>query len=115
MDVLRDDDIRNALLELEEHVAADFDLSAALRDAPVHGCRVIDWHGRKVTLLCFMPNGSEHVDLFLIDCTYFRDFMPSETPQFATKDGVTTAIWCKQDKTYLVARSSSEQQLRKIL
>ncbi len=98
-----------------QHVAANFDLPASLRDAPVHGCRVIDWQGHKVTLLCFMPNGGEHVDLFVIDCTHFQDFMPSETAQFATKDGVTTAIWRKQDKTYLLASTSGEPQLRKIL
>jgi hypothetical protein len=98
-----------------QHAAADFDLPVSLRDAPVHGCRVIDWHGHKVTLLCFMPNGSEHVDLFVIDCTHFRDFMPSETAQFATSGGVTTAIWCRYDKTYLVASTAGEQQLRRIL
>lgn len=98
-----------------QHVAADFDLPASLRDAPIHGCRVIDWNGHKVTLLCFMPNGNEHVDLFVIDCTHFQDFMPPEMAQFATKDGVTTAIWCNHDKTYLVASTAGEQQLRKIL
>jgi anti-sigma factor RsiW len=99
----------------EQNVSTDFELPASLRDAPVHGCRVIEWQGHKVTLLCFMPNDSEHIDLFVIDCTRFRDFKPLETLQFASSDGVTTATWSSHDRTYLAVSTGSEQQLRRIL
>ena len=98
-----------------QNVAPNFELPAAFHDAMLHGCKVLDWHGHKVTMLCLMPNGGSHVDLFVIDCTRFRDFKPTETAQFAKADGVTTAAWCNGDKTYLVAGNLNESQLRKIL
>jgi hypothetical protein len=100
---------------MARNVATNFDLPAALRDAPVHGCRVIDWHGQKVALLCFMPHGAGHVDLFVIDTTQFPDFTPSATAQFARNDGVTIVSWSRQGKTYLIASKTGEEQLRKIL
>jgi hypothetical protein len=98
-----------------QHVVADFDLPAALRDAPVHGCTIIDWHGQKAALLCFMPNGGGHIDLFVIDRARFRGFKPSETAQFASIAGMTTATWRRENKTYLLAGDMDEQQLKKFL
>ena len=97
-----------------QNVATDFNLPGALRASVPHGCKVLDWRGHKVTMLCLMPGGS-HVDLFVIDGTHFRDFQPTETAQFAKADGVTTAVWCNGDKTYVLAGNLDEQQLRKIL
>jgi hypothetical protein len=62
-----------------------------------------------------MPNGGGHVDLFVIDSTRFRDFTPSETAQFAGSGGVETAIWCKGDKTYLLAGNLNQERLQKLL
>lgn len=98
-----------------QNVSTDFQVPASLRDAMLHGCKVIDWHGQKVTMLCFMPNGVGHVDLFVVDCTRFRDFKPSEMAQFAKADGLTTAVWRQGNKTYLLAGMVNEEQLRKIL
>ncbi len=99
----------------ERNIDANFDLPAALRDTPVQGCRVVDWKGQKVTLICFLLNGKEHVDLFVIDRTQFRDFTPSETPQFARADGLTTASWARGEKTYLLASTADESVIRKWL
>jgi uncharacterized membrane protein YbaN (DUF454 family) len=98
-----------------QNVSGDFDLPAALRGGMLHGCKVIDWHRQKVTMLCFMSSGGGHVDLFVVNCTHFRDFTPRPTAQFARSDGLTTAVWCNGDKTYLLAAHLNEQQVRKIL
>lgn len=98
-----------------QHVPVDFEVPSSLAGVPVHGCKIIDWEGRKVTLLCFMPNGDSHLALFVIDCTHFRDFKPSETPELGRSDGVSVAVWCQQDKTYLLAGAVGEEQLRKLL
>jgi hypothetical protein len=102
----------------ERDIDTNFDLPAALRDKPIQGCRVIDWKGQKVTLICFMHNGKdgkEHVDLFVIDRTHFRDLTPSATPQFARADGLTTASWVRGQKTYLLTSTADETVLRKYL
>ena len=98
-----------------QNAPTDFELPVSLHDAMLHGCKVLDWHGHKVTMLCLMANGGGHVDLFVVDCTHFRDFTPSMTAQFAKSDGLNTAAWCHGDKTYLIASNLEESQLRKIL
>jgi len=97
-----------------QNAPSDYGLPAALRDAMLKGCKVVDWHGRKVTMLC-LKAGTSHVDLFVIDCTRFRDFRPSETVQFGNDNGLTTAVWCNGDKTYLLAGKVDESDLRKML
>jgi hypothetical protein len=98
-----------------QNVPTDFEIPSSFRDAMLHGCKVMDWHRHKVTMLCFMPNGGGHVDLFVVDCTRFRDFKPSEAPQFATSNGLTIATWSRGNKTYLLAGKMNEEQLKKIL
>src|SRR5207249_8657680 len=71
--------------------------------------------GHKVTLLCFMPDGNGHADLFVVDRTRFRDFTPSETAQFAKADGMSSAVWRRGGKTYLLAGAMDEPELRKLL
>ena len=97
-----------------QNAPSDYGLPAALRDAMLRGCKVVDWHGRKVTMLC-LKAGTSHVDLFVIDCTRFPDFRPSETVQFGNDNGLTTAVWCDGDKTYLLAGKVDESDLRKML
>lgn len=98
-----------------QNAPMNFELPASLHDAMLRGCKVLDWHGHKVTMLCLMANGGGHMDLFVVDCTRFRDFTPSETAQFAKSNGLATAVWCNGGKTYLAAGNLEESQLRKIL
>lgn len=100
---------------LGERNNADLDLPTALRDKPTKGCRVVDWQGRKVALICFMLDGQEHVDLFVIDTTRFRDFSPHVRPEFAQIGGLTTASWESQGKTYLLTSTADESVVRKYL
>lgn len=97
-----------------QNAPANFAMPASLHDAMLKGCKVLDWHGQKVTMLCLRA-GNSHVDLFVIDCTHFRDFQPSETAQFAKADGVTTAVWCNGDKTFLLTGKVAESDLIKML
>jgi hypothetical protein len=97
------------------YVDTNFDLPVALRDNPTEGCRVIDWNGHKVTLICYVFNGRDHLDLFVLDNVPFRGFTPSQTPQFGPANGLMTATWTQGGKTYLLASSSGEAVLRKYL
>src|SRR5260370_13270384 len=91
------------------------EMPAERSDATGYECKIIDWQGQKAALLCFMPNGDGHIDLFVIDRARFRDFKPSETAQFASIAGMTTATWRRENKTYLLAGDMDEQQLKKFL
>lgn len=99
----------------DRDIDSNFDLPRALRGQSAGGCRVVDWNGQKVTLICFMLNGKDHVDLFVIDQTRFRDFTPSQTPEFKRVDGLMTATWTSGNKTYMLASSAQDTVIRKYL
>jgi hypothetical protein len=99
----------------DRHMDTTFDLPVALRDNQTEGCRVVEWNGHKVTLICYVFNGRDHLDLFVLDGVRFRGFTPSQTPQFAPANGLMTATWTQGRKTYLLAASGGEAVLRKYL
>ncbi len=99
----------------DREVDTNFDLPVALRDNVAEGCRVVHWNGQRVTLICFVFNGRDHVDLFVLNSTRFRGFTPTQTPEFARTDGLITASWTRGDRTYLLATSGGEAVLRKYL
>ncbi len=99
----------------DREVDTNFDLPVALRDNVAEGCRVVHWNGQSVTLICFVFNGRDHVDLFVLNSTRFHGFAPSQTPEFARTDGLMTASWTRGDRTYLLATSGGEAVLRKYL
>ena len=100
---------------LDRDMNTNFDLPVALRGNSAEGCRVVDWRGRKVTMICYVFNGKDHLDLFVIDGTRFGGFTPSQTLKFEQTQGLVTASWAKGNKTYLLATSGGEAVLRKYL
>ena len=99
----------------DRQMDTSFDLPVALRDNQTEGCRVVDWNGHKATLICYVLNGRDHLDLFVLDGVPFRGFTPSQTPKFAPANGLMTATWTQGRKTYLLAASGGEAVLRKYL
>ncbi len=99
----------------EHNMKANFDLPASLHNQPVHGCRVVDWNGQKVALICVALNGKDHADLFVIDRARFRGFTPSETPRFEQSDGVVTATWNRGGKVYMLAGKGNRETFSKYL
>jgi hypothetical protein len=92
----------------------NFDLPAMLQSGTPHGCRVVDWNGRKATMICFILEGGEHVDLFVLDRVGLPDFPESSAPQFAKADGLMTATWSEAGKVYLLTGANKER-LQKVL
>jgi hypothetical protein len=92
----------------------DFAMPARLESQPAIGCRVIDWQGHKVSLICFKLDGGETVHLFTLDRSALRDAPPAE-PQFAVAGRYAVAGWTGGDKVYLMACSRGEAALRKVL
>ncbi len=92
----------------------DFVLPAGLDGKPTMGCRVIEWHGHKVSLVCFGLDGGETAHLFTIDRSSLPN-PPPEQAQFAVVDRWTAAGWTSGNKVYLLASSRGESGLRKVL
>ncbi|HEY1662389.1 MAG TPA: hypothetical protein VGI03_08220 [Verrucomicrobiae bacterium] len=80
----------------------NFELPAALHRGPAQGCRVVDWNGRKATMLCFVLDDGEHMDLFVMDRVGLPGLPEGSAPQFAEANGLMTATWVKGDQVYLL-------------
>jgi hypothetical protein len=92
----------------------NFELPTALHSRPAQGCRVVDWNGRKATMICFILEDGEHMDLFVVDRAGLPDFPESRAPQFAKADGLMTATWAEAGKVYLLTGANKER-LQKVL
>ena len=92
----------------------DFVLPAKLEAQPTHGCRVLDWQGHQVSLVCFELAGGETVHLFTVDRSALRDAPPKQL-KFGTAGRYALAGWTRGEKVYLAASSKGEATLRKLL
>jgi anti-sigma factor RsiW len=79
------------------------------------GCRVLDWHGQKVSMLCYGLSGSAHVDLFVAAADAFPDAPPEDQPQFVSSGGLPTASWSHDGSAYLLVSHGDGMILEKIL
>jgi anti-sigma factor RsiW len=79
------------------------------------GCRVLHWHGQKISMLCYGLAGAGHVDLFVVEAKIFSDAPPEDKPQFASSVGMPTASWSHDGMTYLMVGHNADADLRKLL
>lgn len=94
-------------------IETNFDLPAALPGRSMQGCRVVDWNGRRATMICFMLNG-EHMDLFVMDRAGLPDLPDTGAPQYARAGDLMTATWSRGDSIYLLTGQNKEL-LQKVL
>jgi hypothetical protein len=79
------------------------------------GAGVIEWRGRKVSLICMEAGEDEDLFLFVVPRSVLPDAPNLESPQFARLAGMMTAAWSAGDKVYLLAGHGEEQSLRRYL
>ena len=91
-----------------------FVLPAGLGEKGFKGCKVLDWQGHEVTLLC-LKFGANHVDIFVInEADLPRTFLRT-APAFASGRGMTTATWRREGKIYFLAGDVPESDLKRLL
>jgi hypothetical protein len=78
------------------------------------GCKVLEWHGHRVTLLC-LKFGGKHVDVFIINASDLRGVSLGAAPDFASEHGTTTATWRREGKIYFLAGNIPESDLKQLL
>jgi len=110
-------DMKQVVAWLAKHQGeCKFTLPVALNGSRgLMGCRVLDWHGRKVSMLCYGLNGAGHVDLFVTEADVFPDAPPVDRPQFASSGGMPTASWSHDGKAYLMVSHGNAADLEKVL
>jgi uncharacterized membrane protein YbaN (DUF454 family) len=92
----------------------DFVMPSKLEGQPTMGCRVIEWQGHQVSLVCFKLEGGETVHLFTVAREALAD-APSSEPRFSTAGRYATAGWSSGNTVFLIASSRGEPALRKVL
>jgi hypothetical protein len=95
-------------------IETKIELPATLPGKAAQGCRVVDWNGQKATMICFVLDSGEHMDLFVIDRAGLPDFPDAHSPQFAEAPGLMTAIWGHGGKIYLLT-GADNKRLQKLL
>lgn len=97
------------------HSHADLLLPAGLDGKSSLGCRLLEWKGRKVSLICFELDNRRVGHLLVIDEAAFKA-APGASPQFHQVGEVATASWSRGGKTYVVAsQGASQLELLKLL
>ncbi|MEW6306450.1 MAG: hypothetical protein AB1705_23535 [Verrucomicrobiota bacterium] len=107
-------ELRQWLAKSKGH--ADFVLPAGLSRQPPQGCRVLDWNGKRVTLMCFNPGTGQFdkkVHLLIINRADAPDGPPPGIPVFLQYPNVATASWTKDDKTYILVCDGQRDYLHR--
>ena len=98
------------------HGPADLGLPPVLYVSPgLTGCRVTDWHGRPVSMLCFMMPGDHHVDLYVTPVGAITDVPDPGRPVFAAIAGQMTVAWRAGANVCLLTGRVPEDFLRHCL
>jgi hypothetical protein len=94
---------------------ASFVVPSGLKGKPSIGCRLLDWRGQKVSLICFQLTNHQVAHLLVIDRKSFGQEL-SSTPRLAKVGDVNTAAWSRDGKTYLVvSKGGRKRDLLKLL
>lgn len=106
------DELKQWLAEHRGHPR--FVLPPSLAEKGIMGCKVLDWHGHRVTLLC-LKFGGKHVDVFVVNESDLPGVSVSATPHFGSERGMTTAAWRREGKIYFLAGNIPEPDLKQLL
>ncbi len=93
----------------------DLNIPAGLARASIKGCRILDWHGRKVSMVCFHLGDGGHIDLFVIRNVEWDRPAPGERPLLAHVGQMNTASWSENGRTYVLAANATDEELKRIL
>lgn len=106
------DELKQWLIENRGHPG--FVLPPVLAGKGIMGCKVLDWHGHRVTLLC-LKFGGKHVDVFVVNESDLPGVSVGAAPDFSSERGMTTATWRREGKIYFLAGNIPESELKQLL
>jgi hypothetical protein len=106
---------------LAEHQGiADAGIPVGLSERETIGCKLFEWHGAQVTLICFRPcpsgdpqSASAH--LFVVDekdAPELLNAFRAQAPAFAESNAWTSAVWQREGKIHLLISRSAMPHLQ---
>jgi hypothetical protein len=101
----------------QRHWPADYSVPSSLQGYPLEGGMAVEWHGHKVSVICFGAEGDDSKDMWLFVTE--RDALPdaplSAVPELVPAAKLMTASWSSGGNVYLLAGHGDEQSLRRYL
>lgn len=110
------DDIRSWLADHGGH--ADFASPEGLKSPLNLGCGVMDWRGKRITLVAFQTGRSlplDKVHLVIINSSDLPDVPRQGQARFEESEEWTTVAWSNGPLTYLLMAPGSRDQLARFL
>ena len=86
-----------------------------LTSLPTHGCKIMDWEGQMVTLICFELPDRRSVHLFVFHQMQMADPKGLEEPLWREEEGWTTVGWTSGSDLFMLAGQVPMQDLRQYL
>ena len=90
-------------------------LPPALAAHPTFGCKTIDSHGRKISLICFDLGNKEQAHLFTTPRAGLRIPPPDSHPIFAPRRHWNLASWRSGEDVHMLATELDMDKLRALL
>jgi hypothetical protein len=89
----------------DNELDTNFMMPRGLNDELISSCRVVNWRGKKVYIICYDLENHQRAHLAVIDRSALKD-APPESPVFDQIGKVATISWSRGDHTYMIASTS---------
>ena len=99
----------------ENSIHKNVELPRSLTAGSGVGCRVMDWKGESVALACFRLRGGKVAHLLVIDRKSLLESPDPGVQYVASLEGMNTAAWSGEAKTFLLVSSASKATLQDLL
>lgn len=116
---LRSDDPENVTAFINGEAAPlSIELQETIPSASLYGCKVIDWQGQQVTLICFtnneVANKKPVAHLMIVDAAAIRPFKGNPDRLVnVDEDNWSSAVWKNEDHYYFLAvKEPADLELR---
>jgi hypothetical protein len=112
---MQDADVAKVKAWLAAHGApGDAELRPGLGDALPFGCKIIEWRGQRVSMMCFGKN-SDEAHLFVVNRSAIRDLGNLETGRIERVRGLQVITWQDDKRAYVMVGNSPETDLKEFL
>jgi hypothetical protein len=96
----------------------DYALPKPLAQLTGEGCALVDWHERKISMVCLKANSGKEYFLFVMDRAQLQNPPPpaeAASPQYEQVLHLMTASWTQGDKIYILAGPGEQADLKQYL
>lgn len=105
-------DIRQFLSDRSAH--GDWQSTASLDQQPLLGCAVLTWRSHPAAMICYGQARGPGLWLFVVDSSAMPNPPAEGAPEFAPVNRLNTLSWSRGGKTYVLAGSVGEAELRRL-